>query len=321
MRVTGTVQGVGFRPFVFREAVALGLGGFVRNDSAGVLIEVEGDQAGVAELCRRLNESPPPLARVTAVDWAPVPLLGGHDGFHILDSAADRVPSAAVSVDSATCADCLAEVDDPHDRRHGYPFTNCTNCGPRYTIVLEVPYDRPATTMAGFTMCDACQAEYDDPADRRFHAQPNACPACGPRIAYHDPAGRRLREGGAALDTVAESLSGGRIVAVKGLGGYHLAADATNDDAVAKLRARKARDDKPFAVMVADLEMARSLCLLEPPAESALCSFRRPIVLAQRRPDGRDRRGRSRRGWPISASCCPTRRCIICFWQGCNGRS
>jgi hydrogenase maturation protein HypF len=285
VRVTGTVQGVGFRPFVFREAVALGLGGFVRNDSAGVLIEVEGDQAGVAELCRRLNESPPPLARVTAVDWAPVPLLGGHDGFHILDSAADRVPSAAVSVDSATCADCLAEVDDPHDRRHGYPFTNCTNCGPRYTIVLEVPYDRPATTMAGFTMCDACQAEYDDPADRRFHAQPNACPACGPRIAYHDPAGRRLREGGAALDTVAESLSGGRIVAIKGLGGYHLAADATNDDAVAKLRSRKARDDKPFAVMVADLEMARSLCLLEPPAESALMSFRRPIVVAQRRPE------------------------------------
>ena len=285
VRVTGTVQGVGFRPFVFRQAVALGLGGFVRNDSAGVLIEIEGEQARVAELCRRLSESPPPLARVTAVDWAPVALLGGSEGFHILDSAADRVPRAAVSVDSATCADCLAEVDDPHDRRHGYPFTNCTNCGPRYTIVLEVPYDRPATTMAGFSMCAACQAEYDDPADRRFHAQPNACPACGPRVAYHDPTGRHLVEAGAALDAVAEALSEGDIVAVKGLGGYHLAADATNDDAVTKLRLRKARDDKPFAVMVADLDMARSLCLLDPRAASALVSFRRPIVVAERRPD------------------------------------
>lgn len=284
MRVTGTVQGVGFRPFVFRQAVALGLVGFVQNDSSGVLIEVEGAEAGVAELCRRLRESPPPLARVTSVDWAPVPRVGAYDGFRIVHSAADRVPSAAVSVDSATCADCLAEVDDPDDRRHGYPFTNCTNCGPRYTIVLEVPYDRPATTMVGFSMCAACQAEYDDPADRRFHAQPNACPDCGPRIAFHDASGRRLAESGPALDAVAEALVEGRTVAVKGIGGYHLAADATNNEAVATLRWRKVRDDKPFAIMVADLQMAASLCLLDPAAEAALASFRRPIVLARRRP-------------------------------------
>src|SRR5271165_3058793 len=175
VRVRGTVQGVGFRPFVFRQAVALGLVGFVQNDSAGVLIEIEGKQADLAELCRLLLESPPALARVASVDWAEVPRAGSYDGFRIIDSNAGRGRSAAVSADSATCDECLSEVGDPDDRRYGYPFTNCTNCGPRYTIVLDVPYDRAATTMAGFKMCAECQAEYDDPADRRFHAQPNAC--------------------------------------------------------------------------------------------------------------------------------------------------
>jgi len=172
----------------------------------------------------------------------------------------------------------------PAGRRHGYPFTNCTNCGPRYTIVLSVPYDRPATTMAGFKMCADCQAEYDDPADRRFHAQPNACASCGPRIAFYDPAAGLLAEAGAALDSVTEALCAGRILAVKGIGGYHLACDATNHEAVAELRRRKARDDKPFALMVADLDMARSLCVLDPDAESMLCSVARPIVLARRKP-------------------------------------
>ncbi len=284
VRVTGTVQGVGFRPFVFRHAVALGLVGFVLNDSSGVLIEVEGRQAEVAELCRLLSEAPPPLARVTSVDWATLPSDGTFDAFRILDSAAGRVPNAAVSVDSATCDDCLSEVDDPHDRRYGYPFTNCTNCGPRYTIVLSVPYDRPATTMATFKMCAECQAEYDDPADRRFHAQPNACCSCGPRIAFHDPAGRLLAEAEAALDAVAEELRAGRIVAMKGIGGYHLACDATNHEAVAELRRRKSRDDKPFALMVADLEIAGSLCVLDPDTVSALSCAARPIVLARRKP-------------------------------------
>ena len=284
VRVTGTVQGVGFRPFVFRHAVALGLVGFVLNDSSGVLIEVEGEHTDVAELCRLLSEAPPPLARVTSVDWATLPSDGTFDSFRIVDSTADRVPNVAVSVDSATCDDCLSEVDDPHDRRHGYPFTNCTNCGPRYTIVLSVPYDRPATTMAGFKMCAECQAEYEDPADRRFHAQPNACASCGPRIAFYHPTGRLLAEAGAALDAVAEALCAGRIVAIKGIGGYHLACDATNHEAVAELRRRKARDDKPFALMVTDLEMARSMCVLDPDAESALGCVARPIVLARRKP-------------------------------------
>ena len=284
VRVTGTVQGVGFRPFVFRHAVALGLVGFVLNDSSGVLIEVEGEHTELAELCRLLSEAPPPLARVTSVDWATLPSDGTFDSFRIVDSTADRVPNVAVSVDSATCDDCLSEVDDPHDRRYGYPFTNCTNCGPRYTIVLSVPYDRPATTMAGFKMCAECQAEYEDPADRRFHAQPNACPSCGPRIAFYHPTGRLLAEAGAALDAVVEALCAGQIVAIKGIGGYHLACDASNHEAVAELRRRKTRDDKPFALMATDLEMARSMCVLDPGAESALGCVARPIVLACRKP-------------------------------------
>jgi hydrogenase maturation protein HypF len=284
VRVTGTVQGVGFRPFVFRHAVALGLVGFVLNDSSGVLIEVEGEHTELAELCRLLSEAPPPLARVTSVDWATLPSDGTFDSFRIVESTADRVPNVAVSVDSATCDDCLSEVDDPHDRRYGYPFTNCTNCGPRYTIVLSVPYDRPATTMAGFKMCAECQAEYEDPADRRFHAQPNACPSCGPRIAFYHPTGRLLAEAGAALDAVVEALCAGQIVAIKGIGGYHLACDASNHEAVAELRRRKTRDDKPFALMATDLEMARSMCVLDPGAESALGCVARPIVLACRKP-------------------------------------
>ena len=283
MRVTGTVQGVGFRPFVFRQAVALGLAGFVLNDSDGVLIEVEGDRTKVSELCRLVGEAPPPLARVTSVDWDTLPGDGGLVGFSIIESTKGRVPNVAVSADSATCEDCLAEVDDPQDRRYGYPFTNCTNCGPRYTIVLSVPYDRPATTMASFKMCQQCQAEYDNPADRRFHAQPNACPVCGPQIAFYDPKGQLVAGPETALDLVAQALMAGQIVAIKGIGGYHLAADATDHGAVAELRRRKARDDKPFALMVADLDMARSLCVLGADAEAALVSVARPIVLARRR--------------------------------------
>ncbi|MGA2529593.1 MAG: carbamoyltransferase HypF [Acidimicrobiales bacterium] len=284
VRVTGTVQGVGFRPFVFREAVALGLVGFVFNDSDGVLVEVEGEPDKVAQLCRLLSDAAPPLARVTSVSWDEMAPTSGEERFRIIESSSSRVPNAAVSVDSATCDECLSEVDDPGSRRHGYPFTNCTNCGPRYTIILSVPYDRPATTMAGFEMCPECQAEYDDPADRRFHAQPNACAVCGPRIVFYDCAGHRIAEAESALFELVKALRRGDIVAVKGIGGYHLAADATNHGAVAELRRRKARDDKPFALMVADVEMARSLCVLDPKAEAALGSVARPIVLAPRRP-------------------------------------
>ncbi|MGA2037593.1 MAG: carbamoyltransferase HypF [Acidimicrobiales bacterium] len=283
LRVTGTVQGVGFRPFVYRQAVALGLAGFIRNDSAGVLIEVEGPPSSVAEMGRALVEQAPPLARVISVFATPLTPTGASGRFVIIDSAEEGPPAVPVSVDTATCADCLAEVDDPTNRRYGYPFTNCTNCGPRYTIVVSVPYDRQATTMAAFTMCPECQREYEDPADRRFHAQPNACGVCGPQLSWCDPAGRRLAAGPNALELATTALRSGRIAAIKGIGGFHLAVDATEPTAVAELRRRKARDDKPFAVMVPDLDTARRLCHLDAVAEAALTSARRPVVLGPRR--------------------------------------
>ena len=283
VRVTGTVQGVGFRPFVYRHAVALGLSGFVRNDSEGVLIEIEGRGSSLDELCRLLTDAPPPLARVTGVRATTTRAGGSAEGFRIIASAPEGRPDAPVSIDTATCDACLAEVADPADRRYRYPFTNCTDCGPRYTIVTAVPYDRPATTMAGFTMCGACQAEYDDPADRRFHAQPNACPTCGPTPRLCLPDGTTTDVGDGALRGAARLLGGGRTVAVKGLGGFHLATDATDPEAVATLRRRKARDDKPFAVLVADLTGARALCDLDDAAAAALCSPGRPIVVAAKR--------------------------------------
>jgi hydrogenase maturation protein HypF len=283
IRVTGTVQGVGFRPFVYRHAVALGLEGFVLNDAAGVLIDVEGDPSCIAELERLLVAQPPPLARVATVTAEPAAPSGAARGFHIVASEHGGRPDVPVSVDSATCPACLDEVDEPADRRHRYAFTNCTDCGPRYTIVLGVPYDRPMTTMAGFTMCAECQAEYDDPGNRRFHAQPNACPACGPTLSWQDPATSATATADAALAAAVDALRRGAVVAVKGLGGYHLAVDATNDVAVHELRRRKARDDKPFAVMVADISTARTLCALSEAAIGALTSSRRPIVLAPRR--------------------------------------
>ena len=256
-RVTGTVQGVGFRPFVYRRAVELGLAGFVRNDSAGVLIEVEGDPSTIDALAVSLRDDAPPLARVDEVVSASIEPIGTDSGFRIEHSEEHGAPAVPVSVDTAPCSACLAEVADPTDRRHRYPFTNCTDCGPRYTIVVSVPYDRPATTMAGFTMCAACQAEYDDPADRRFHAQPNACPTCGPQVAWRQPDGTVLLTGDDAVLAAVDRLLAGEVVAVKGIGGFHLACDATSAAAVGELRRRKARDDKPFAVMVPDVDVAR----------------------------------------------------------------
>lgn len=272
---------------MYRAATALGLAGHVLNDSSGVLVEVEGPAEQIAELERLLLEDPPPLARVTGV-VAERLSPAGLNGFHIVDSDDTGPAAAPVSIDTTTCADCLAEVDDPTDRRFGYAFTNCTNCGPRYTIVLSVPYDRPDTTMARFTMCPLCQAEYDDSGDRRFHAQPNACPDCGPQLSWRStPNGGDAtvgsRRGAPALDAALAAIDAGRIVAMKGIGGYHLAADATNPAAVAELRRRKARDDKPFAVMVPSLAAALDLCDLDENAVDALTSTRRPIVLAPRR--------------------------------------
>jgi hydrogenase maturation protein HypF len=286
LRVRGTVQGVGFRPFVYRHAVSLALSGFVRNDAEGVLIEVQGSASAVAHLCRVLVERPPALARVDAVEERAVAWRGGDSGFRIEDSDAARPPGAPVSVDTATCAACLAEVDDPTDRRFRYPFTNCTDCGPRYTIVRAVPYDRATTTMASFAMCAACRGEYEDPADRRFHAQPNACPACGPRLRLTDPDGSHRAEGDAALAQAVSVITSGGTVAVKGVGGYHLAADATDAGAVRDLRRRKARDDKPFAVMVRHVGEASRLCHVDDAARHALSSPRRPVVVAPRRAGG-----------------------------------
>lgn len=282
--VHGTVQGVGFRPFVFRSAIELGLTGFVRNDTTGVVVEAEGDHEALEDLCRRLMHDPPPLAIVTSVEVAALPAAGDR-GFEIVATSAEGAPAVPVGIDTATCSSCLAEVDDPSNRRFRYPFTNCTDCGPRYTIVLSVPYDRAATTMAGFTMCRACEAEYHDPLDRRFHAQPNACPQCGPQLRWQASVASAAEavDGERALDAAIEALRAGRIVAVKGLGGFHLAVDATNAAAVGELRRRKARDDKPFAVMVPDLAAAQALCELGDEGRAALLSPRRPIVIAPRR--------------------------------------
>jgi hydrogenase maturation protein HypF len=261
----------------------LGLAGLVGNDAGGVFVEVEGSAETVERFLEALAAEAPPLAvieRVTATPLEPT----GVAGFAIAPSLAGGDRQTLVSPDTATCADCLRELADPADRRYRYPFINCTNCGPRFTIVRDVPYDRPATTMAAFELCADCAREYGDPADRRFHAQPVCCPACGPSLALLDR--RAVPADGDPLAGAAARLRDGAVVAVKGLGGYHLAADAGSEPAVAALRARKHREDKPFAVMVADLEAARRLCEVGPAEEAMLASSRRPIVLLRRRAEG-----------------------------------
>lgn len=282
IRVSGIVQGVGFRPFVYRLAHELELGGWVLNDTGGVLIEVEGIGAAVSRFLERLASEAPPLAAIERIEPEELSPRGG-GGFRILASPAGGEPAAPVSADSATCEECLAELRDPKDRRYRYPFVNCTNCGPRFTIVEGVPYDRPLTTMAGFEMCADCRTEYEDPLDRRFHAQPNACPVCGPRARLLDSGGVEVALDADPVATAAMELGEGRIVAVKGLGGYHLACRADDEGAVARLRSRKHREDKPFAVMVPGLDEARALALLDPAEEAMLASRERPIVLVPRR--------------------------------------
>ena len=284
-RVEGTVQGVGFRPHAFRLATELGFAGWVLNDDRGVLLEVEGDQRCVESFLARLSAEAPPLAAVEHV-WPQELEPTGASGFAILASRSAGQASAPVSPDSATCEACLRELLDPADRRHRYPFINCTDCGPRFTIIRAVPYDRPNTTMAGFAMCERCAAEYGDPADRRFHAQPNACPRCGPRR-LTDAQGVELDPGDGldAVGAAARALADGAIVAVKGLGGFHLACRADDEPAVARLRARKHREERPFALMAADLAAARALVVLGEGDAELLCSPARPIVLAPRRPD------------------------------------
>ncbi|HVP14990.1 MAG TPA: carbamoyltransferase HypF [Terriglobales bacterium] len=282
LELRGAVQGVGFRPFVFRLAEELDLPGWVLNDARGVFIEVEGARPSLDRFRERVVAERPPRSIVQSVEsvWLPP---AGYRSFEIRHSDEAGAKSALVLPDLATCPQCLAETLDPAERRHRYPFTNCTNCGPRFTILRALPYDRPNTTMLGFVLCNECRAEYEDPRDRRFHAQPIACPACGPRLALWDAEGEGIAIGDEALLLAAAALGEGRIVAVKGLGGFHLLCDARDASAVGRLRERKPRVGKPLAIMARDLEQARELCEVSDLAARWLESVEAPILLLPRR--------------------------------------
>jgi hydrogenase maturation protein HypF len=296
--VQGIVQGVGFRPFVYGLALRLELAGFVLNDSNGVTIEVEGAGESIELFQRALREEAPPLARIDSVTSEEIEPRA-ETTFTIAHSQAGSERRALISPDTATCDDCLRELFDPTNRRYAYPFINCTNCGPRFTIVQDVPYDRDKTTMRVFPLCPACRSEYDDPLNRRFHAQPNACPVCGPHLSLlvlNDEYAHELFHNTAApnsigasdaeiIERAAQELASGAILAIKGLGGYHLACDALNAEAVQRLRGRKRREAKPFALMVPDLATARQLCRVSEAEAALLQSHRRPIVLLDQLPD------------------------------------
>jgi hydrogenase maturation protein HypF len=282
IEIRGTVQGVGFRPWVYRLAADDGVTGRVRNDAAGVTIEAFGSAAALDEFTAHLEVSPPAASDIRELRSSPIP----HEtvaSFTITPSRATDELHVSIPPDLATCPECLADIGDSQNRRHGYAFTNCTQCGPRFTISLDSPYDRPNTTMAGFTMCEACRREYDDPRSRRFHAQPNACPQCGPTLTAMDAAGQPFVSDD-PIGLIVDAVAGGAIVAVKGVGGFHLACDATSETAVTRLRARKRREAKPFAVMAPDLSSAETLAVLSDEDRAALQSPARPIVLAPARP-------------------------------------
>jgi hydrogenase maturation protein HypF len=283
--VRGIVQGVGFRPFIYALAQQHGLAGLVRNDAEGVHIEAEGPAEELDLFLHEIREQAPPLAVVEALSWRPLAVLEER-AFRIEKSREGVTRRALISPDVATCSGCLAEIFDPTDRRYRYPFTNCTNCGPRFTITRSVPYDRAMTTMAHFEMCPECQHEYDDPSDRRFHAQPNACPRCGPQVRLLDRFGHEMHaKPGDPILRASRMLRGRAILAIKGLGGYHLACDPFDAGAVRTLRGRKVRQEKPFALMARDPEQIRSLCRIGPEEEALLTSPARPIVLLERRED------------------------------------
>jgi hydrogenase maturation protein HypF len=281
--VCGIVQGVGFRPFVYDLATRLGLAGFIRNQTDGVLIEVEGEANSLDLFLSELTSRPPPLAQIDEVHCLSRSQRGDRS-FRIEPSTAGSAGSIVVSPDVATCDDCVRELFDPHDRRYRYPFLSCSNCGPRLTIIRGAPYDRERTTMASFALCALCRAEYENPRDRRFHAQPIACPRCGPRLQFLDAQGQAV-EAAEPLKLGVSLLKDRRIAALKGLGGYHLACMACDRHAVAELRRRKHRDEKPLAIMVRDLAGARAICDVSPAEADLLISQRRPIVLLRRRPE------------------------------------
>jgi hydrogenase maturation protein HypF len=281
IEIAGIVQGVGFRPFIYRLATENNLTGFITNTEAGVSIEVEGAVEAVDMFLQRLPKEVPPLARVTSIVVADRPSNRDVD-FRILPSRAGEERRVLIAPDVAICADCLSELLDPADRRFRYPFINCTNCGPRYTIVRDIPYDRAKTSMAAFPMCPDCQREYDDPRDRRFHAQPNACWKCGPHVELWDAEGRQ-RESPDPISEAVELLAAGEIVAVKGLGGFHLAVDAMNEASVARLRERKRRVEKPFAIMAATLAGVEEFCWLDDVSRDLLQTPAHPIVLLKKK--------------------------------------
>ncbi len=278
LTVQGTVQGVGFRPFVYRLAKRFKIGGTIANTDQGVVIQAEGLTADLDCFLRALTDDAPPLARISAITQKRLPAVTDRQTFTILKSSSEHAGQTMIPADIALCADCLQELLDPADRRYRYPFINCTNCGPRFTIVSSIPYDRPGTSMHSFPLCRSCQAEYDDPDNRRFHAQPNACPQCGPQISWHAATGENLDCHDPITETI-QALNNGSIVAIRGMGGFHLVIDAGSEAAVAQLRRRKQRRSKPLAIMVADLEAAGRICHLSPVASQTLTSPPHPIVL------------------------------------------
>ena len=279
--IRGAVQGVGFRPFVYRLARELHLQGWVNNSSQGVFLEAEGDQATLASFLNRIRREHPPRAFIQSFEYVFLDPTDASD-FVIRPSDPSGEKTALVIPDIALCDDCRNELFDPHNRRYRYPFINCTNCGPRFSIITGLPYDRPNTTMRGFTMCPACQREYDDPGDRRFHAQPNACAVCGPRIALWDAEGLSIGAGDEALALTVAALQEGKIVAVHGIGGFHLMAAAGNSNAIRRLRERKHREEKPFALMFPSLQTVRTACSVDEHEELILTSPEAPIVLLRR---------------------------------------
>lgn len=282
--VRGAVQGVGFRPFVYRLARELNLTGWVNNSPAGVFIEVEGPRDNVSSFLQRLSAERPPLSSIRGTETSFLE-PEGFEKFEIRESESSGEKAAAVLPDVATCPDCLSDIISPENRRYRYPFTNCTNCGPRFSIIRSIPYDRANTSMAAFEMCEKCRAEYDDPADRRFHAQPNACPECGPQLELWDRSGNVTAVCDEALTAAADAIRNGRIVAIKGLGGFHLVCDARNDDAVRALRRRKHREEKPLAIMSPSIENVLGLCRMTEIERGLLASPESPIVLLKRKPN------------------------------------
>ncbi len=284
IHVSGIVQGVGFRPFVYRLAAGRQLAGQIANTARGVVIEVQGFPEVVDDFLARLPAEAPPLALITGLQVTEISPNGEED-FRILPSENSGTVRTLIPPDIAVCDACLVELFNPADRRYLYPFINCTNCGPRFTIVRSLPYDRPQTSMAVFPMCARCLAEYEDPLNRRFHAQPNACWDCGPQVELWDGRGRRSSPKEPVAEA-AELMRGGAIIAIKGLGGFHLAVDAMNVEAVRRLRARKRRVEKPFAIMVPNLETAAQFCELDAQERDLLTRPQRPIVLLQRKDSG-----------------------------------